>query len=607
MTTYVLGISAFYHDSSAVLLKDGIIIAAAQEERFTRNKFENSFPFNAIDFCLNFENISLNHINAVGFYEDHHIKFDRIFNTFLTHHNGLIKGLKSLKKWVDTKFFTEKVIMKNLNGYTGPLYFSQHHMSHAISAFFPSPYEEATILIIDGVGEWSCTTIAHGIKNDIKLVAEQRFPHSIGLLYSSFTQYLGFKVDSGEYKVMGLAPYGKPKYVNQIKKHIVSFNAKGEIKLHLEKFDFLNGNKMINKKFEKVFGMPRLIEGEKLEQFHMDIAKSIQIVIEEIIHNVVSYAIELTSCKNLVMAGGVALNCVNNGKLLKSGLIDKLWVQPCSGDGGGALGAALATHTNIFNSKRKINNSDSQNGSYLGPSFSSQQIKEVLDGHNFCYSIYQSDKMASEMAKQLSSGKVIGLFQGRMEYGPRALGARSIVADPRCRDMQSRLNLKIKFRESFRPFAPMILEESYKDWFEDLGEVSPYMLLTTKVSKTKLINLDAKEKSKSGFTKLQSIRSLIPAVTHVDDSARVQTISKDRNKFVYDLLKAFKDQTGCPILINTSFNIRGEPIVCSPLDALKCFMNTNMDILVIENYLLIKNDQCEQLVDNNFKDYLKNG
>ena len=607
MSIYILGISSFYHDSSAVLLKDGEIIAAAQEERFSREKFDNSFPTNAIDYCLSFEGISLSQINAVGFYEDHHIKFDRIYNTFLSNPNNFFKGLRRLKKWVNTKFFTEKLLMKNLTGYEGPLYFSQHHMSHAISAFFPSPYEEATILVIDGVGEWSCTTIAHGKENKIKLIAEQRFPHSIGFLYSSFTQYLGFKVDSGEYKLMGLAPYGEPKFVDQIKSNIVSFDSKGQIKLSLEKFDFLNGTKMINQKFEKVFGRPRLKEGEEIEQFHMDIAKSIQVVIEEIIYNVASYAVELTSCRNLVMAGGVALNCVNNGKLLKSDLIDKLWVQPCSGDAGGALGAALATYASVFDPSRKININDSQNGSYLGPSFSMESIREILDAYQFTFVEYERNNLATELAKQLALGKVLGLFQGRMEYGPRALGARSIIADPRDQKMQSRLNLKIKFRESFRPFAPIVLKDSYKEWFEDVGEGSPYMLLTTKVLKSKLVDLSITAKSKSGFDKLKTNRSHIPAVTHVDDSARVQTISKERNGFVYDLLKSFEKETGCPILINTSFNIRGEPIVCNPLDALKCFMNTNMDILVLENYLLIKNEQKGQLVDENFKDYLKNG
>jgi carbamoyltransferase len=607
MSTYVLGISAFYHDSSAVLLKNGEIIAAAQEERFSREKFDNSFPINAIDYCLSFEGISLDQINAIGFYEDHHIKFDRIYNTFLTNPYNFFKGLSKLKKWINTKFFTEKLLMKHLSGYKGPLYFSQHHMSHAISAFFPSPYDEATILIIDGVGEWSCTTIAHGENNNIKLIAEQRFPHSIGFLYSSFTQYLGFKVDSGEYKLMGLAPYGEPKFVDKIKKNIVSFDSKGQIKLSLEKFDFLNGDKMINQNFENIFGRPQLIEGEEIEQFHMDIAKSIQVVIEEIIYNVTSYAVELTSCRNLVMAGGVALNCVNNGKLLKSCLIDKLWVQPCSGDGGGALGAALATYASVFDSSRKININDSQNGSYLGPSFSMDDIKDLLDGYKFIYVKYESANLANELAKQLALGKVVGLFQGRMEYGPRALGARSIIADPRDQKMQSRLNLKIKFRESFRPFAPIVLEESYKEWFENVGEGSPYMLLTTKVLKSKLVDLSNSEKSKSGFDKLHANRSSIPAVTHVDDSARIQTISKERNNFVYDLLKSFEKETGCPVLINTSFNIRGEPIVCSPSDALRCFMNTNMDILALENYLLIKSEQAGQLVDDNFKDYLKNG
>ena len=607
MSIYVLGISAFYHDSSAVLLKDGEIVAAAQEERFTRQKFENSFPVNAIDYCLNFEEININEINAVGFYEDHHIKFDRIYSTFLTSHVNLFSGLLRIKKWINTKFFTEKILKKHLDGYDGPLYFSQHHMSHAISAFFPSPFEEATILIIDGVGEWACTTIAKGKNNKIKLIAEQRFPHSVGFLYSSFTQYLGFKVDSGEYKLMGLAPYGEPRFVEEIKNHIVSFDSKGQIQLSLDKFDFLNGNKMINHKFENVFGRPRLLEGEKIEQFHMDIAKSIQVVTEEIIFNITSYAIELTSCRNLVMAGGVALNCVNNGKILKSGLIDKLWVQPCSGDGGGALGAALATYSSIFDSNRTFNANDSQKGSYLGPSFSDENIQAVLDAYKFKYIKLNKKNISNQIAIKLAKGNIIGLFQGRMEYGPRALGSRSIIADPRDQKMQSRLNLKIKFRESFRPFAPIVLEESYKEWFEDVGEGSPYMLLTTKVSKTKLIDLKNEKDSKTGFDKLQVKRSLIPAVTHVDDSARVQTISKERNGFVYDLLKSFEKETGCPVLINTSFNIRGEPIVCSPLDALKCFMNTNMDMLVLENYLLIKNEQDGQLIDENFKDYLKNG
>ena len=595
MSIYILGISSFYHDSSAVLLKDGEIIAAAQEERFSREKFDNSFPTNAIDYCLSFEGISLSQINAVGFYEDHHIKFDRIYNTFLSNPNNFFKGLRRLKKWVNTKFFTEKLLMKNLTGYEGPLYFSQHHMSHAISAFFPSPYEEATILVIDGVGEWSCTTIAHGKENKIKLIAEQRFPHSIGFLYSSFTQYLGFKVDSGEYKLMGLAPYGEPKFVDQIKSNIVSFDSKGQIKLSLEKFDFLNGTKMINQKFEKVFGRPRLKEGEEIEQFHMDIAKSIQVVIEEIIYNVASYAVELTSCRNLVMAGGVALNCVNNGKLLKSDLIDKLWVQPCSGDAGGALGAALATYASVFDPSRKININDSQNGSYLGPSFSMESIREILDAYQFTFVEYERNNLATELAKQLALGKVLGLFQGRMEYGPRALGARSIIADPRDQKMQSRLNLKIKFRESFRPFAPSILSDHHNEWFDSVNQ-NPYMSF---VSKTKDFEIDEKKKF-NGFESLNHIKSKIKAVTHLDGTARVQSVFKELNPKFYKLIENFYKITGVPLLINTSFNVRGEPIVETPKHAIKCFLGTDMDYLVIENFVIDKKRQKKNLITKNY-------
>lgn len=605
---YTLGISSFYHDSSAVILKGDKIIAAVQEERFTRNKFEKSFPKNSVDYCLKEAGITLNDVNSVAFYEDPSLKWDRIFTTYKHFQTSPFKGLGKLKTWLDTKLRIEDAIYhQHLKGYKGEILFSQHHLSHAASAFYPSPFEEATILIIDGIGEWSCTTIAHGKGNDINLVAEQRFPHSIGFLYSAFTQYLGFKVDNGEYKVMGLAPYGEPIYADKIFKEVAKVDDTGALELDLNLFDFMTGSQMINKNFENVFGQPRRGKDERLEKFHFDMAASIQEVVEVIIQKIVKHAVSLTGDRKLVMAGGVALNCVSNGKLLREGLVDELWVQPCSGDAGGALGAALLTAYQEHGLPRTANPEDSQFGSYLGPKFSDEEILKTLEAYDFKYTKYEtSEELLDQVTDKIVNGNVIGLFQGRMEYGPRALGARSIIADPRNRSMQETLNLKIKFRESFRPFAPIVLQSRTLDWFEKL-QSSPYMLMTTQVRDDKLFKISDEDKKKTGIDLLSVIRSEVPAITHVNESARLQTITKERNGIVNDLLETFEKKTGCPILINTSFNIRGEPIVCTPYDALQCFMNTNMDVLVLENFVLEKKNQGKQLVRKEFMNYLNNG
>ena len=606
-SVYTLGISSFYHDSSAVILQNDNIIAAAQEERFTRKKFEKSFPKYSVDFCLKEAGITLDEVHSVAFYEDPLLKWDRLFTTYKHFQPHPFKGLSKLTKWLDHKLKVEdQIFHQYLKGFKGDILFSQHNLSHAASAFYPSPFEEATILIIDGIGEWSCTTIAYGKNKKIELLAEQRFPHSIGFLYSSFTQYLGFKVDNGEYKVMGLAPYGKPIYSDKILSEVARVNEEGELDLNLELFDFMTGSQMINTKFEEVFEQPRRKQEEKLEQFHFDMAASIQEVVEIIIQKIAKYAVELTGNRKLVMAGGVALNCVSNGKLLRESIVDELWIQPCSGDAGGALGAALVAAYQEHGLERVVSKEDSQKGSYLGPRFSDEEIQKTLEAFDFSYDKYETSELIDQVTDRIIDGKVIGFFHGRMEYGPRALGARSIIADPRNREMQEVLNLKIKFRESFRPFAPIVLESATLNWFEKLKS-SPYMLLTTQVKQEKLFDISEEDRQKTGTDLLSVARSEVPAITHVNESARLQTITKERNGIVFDLLSSFEKKTGCPILINTSFNIRGEPIVCTPYDALQCFMNTNMDVLVLENFILSKEKQGKQLIKKEFMDYLNNG
>lgn len=605
----ILGISCFYHDSSATLCKGNEIVAAAQEERFTRKKFENSFPSHAIDYCLKEAKIEIKDLDLVVFYEDPEIKWDRVFLTYLNF-GRLLRGFSKIRDWVNQKSRVEFALKSNLGpSFKGKIIFSRHHLSHAASAFYPSPFERAAILTVDGVGEWASTSISVGNGNEIKMLKEQRFPHSLGFLYSAFTQYLGFKVDSGEYKVMGLAPYGQAVFCEKIKNELIELNDDGSLKLNLKYFDFLGGSRMINEKFEEFFGRPARNSEDDLTDFHFNLAKSIQVIAEESIEKMARYALQITGEQNLVLAGGVALNCVANGKLLSKGIVKNLWIQPCSGDGGGSLGAALIGAYKYFKLPRKSleNFEDHQKGSYLGPKFESLEIEKVLSAFNFTYKKFDDLKGSIDLiADKIAQGSVAGFFQGRMEFGPRALGARSIIADPRNRDMQKKLNLKIKFRESFRPFAPIVMEEKVKEWFQLDGQ-SPYMLLTTQIKDEVCFEISDEEKNYQGINKLDVVRSEIPAVTHVDYSGRVQTVSAVRNGAVYDLVKSFYEKTNCPVLINTSFNVRGEPIVCTPFDALKCFMNTNMDFLMIENFVLDKKDQKGQLVDPEFLEYIQEG
>lgn len=598
----ILGLSCFYHDASAAILCGDEIIAAAQEERFTRKKFDNRFPVHALNFCLEEAGIKADSINCIAFYEEPYLKLNRLFETQTSFSPLRIgRNTKRIEKWVNEKLFVEEHIMRVLPEFKGEVCFFSHHASHAASAFYPSPFSSAAILTVDGVGEWSCASIGRGDGNKMQVLMEQRFPHSVGLLYSAFTQYIGFKVDSGEYKLMGLAPYGDPVYIETIKKHLVKINDDGSIELNTKYFDFMTGNRMTNERFHGLFkGRPRK-PSEPITQKEMDIACSVQRVTEEILLKMAAHAVKVTDIRTLCLAGGVTLNCVANGKIMRSGLIDKLWVQPAAGDAGGALGAAFLCAYERYGLERKVNGiEDKQKSSLLGPRFGDDEIKKLLDSYGFMYRKVDLPLWSEQIASMLSEGKVVGLFHGRMEYGPRALGDRSILGDPRDKDMQRRMNLKIKFRESFRPFAPIVLEERAKEWFS-LDTDSPYMLLTTDVKPSKRKNLSKEEETLWGIDKLNTPRSDIPAVTHVDYSARVQTVDRDSNERVYDLLRAFERLTGCPVLINTSFNIRGEPIVCTPFDALRCFMNTNIDVLVIEDYIIKKEDQGCLLKDASFQ------
>ena len=602
----ILGISAFYHDSAAALLIDGKIIAAAQEERFTRKKHDSSYPYNSVKYVLSEAKLELNQIDQIVFYEKPFLKFERLLETYLAFApKGFTTFLMSMPLWLREKLFQKNLIYEQLKrndkkfNNIEKISFSEHHFSHAASAFYPSPFSEAVVLTLDGVGEWATSTLAIGKDNKISMKKEIYFPHSLGLLYSAFTYYTGFKVNSGEYKVMGLAPYGEPKYTDKILSELVDVKEDGSFRLNMKYFNFATGLTMTNEKFSKLFGQKvKDPKKEPLTQFHMDIASSIQDVVEKIVLKLVISIQKETKIKNLCLAGGVALNCVANGKILKNKIFENMWIQPASGDAGGSLGAALAFWHQELSKPRKISKSnDSMSGSYLGPHFNNNVIEKNLNELGAKFSKHESDSLIYKIANELKDGKIVGWFQGRMEFGPRALGCRSIVADPRSEKMQRDLNLKIKFRESFRPFAPSILRDDLNDWFE-LNCDSPYMLLVADVRKN--IQIKEKENSKNlfGIERLNLKRSSIPAVTHVDYSARIQTVHKETNPKYYSLLKKFKALTKCPILVNTSFNIRGEPIVCSVADAFKCFMGTELDILVCEDFILQKKDQDKNLLKN---------
>jgi len=594
---YILGISAYYHDSAVALILNGEIIYAAQEERFSRIKHDSRFPINALNAALKTARISIEDIDVVAYFEDPTLKANRIFNTYVDNFPAETDQFISAFQSVAISKKRIKKDLFNFSGYRGIVHFGNHHLSHAASAFFPSSLQEAAILTMDGTGEWATSTISRGQGNKIELLAEKRFPHSLGLLYSSFTKYCGFKVNSGEYKLMGLAPYGTPKYLNLIKNNLAFHDGFGSIKLDMSYFDFQLGVRMTNSKFDQLLGRKAATSEESTQQFYMDVAASIQDFTEEVIIGAARYAKELTNSKSLCMAGGVALNCVANGKILEAGIFDNLWIQPAAGDAGGALGAALNFWYQELQKPRfaESHKGDLQNGSYLGNEYSDSEIKNYLVdiGANFEYFDKQSS-LISTVAQLISEEKVIGWFQGRSEYGPRALGNRSILGDPRSDETQTKMNLKIKFRESFRPFAPAVKVDKAKEWFV-VGDSyeSPYMLLVAKVAEKKLFNVDQAELT--GLDRLKLRRSQIPAVTHVDNSARLQTVDRKTNQSFYNLLDAFERITGVPILVNTSFNVRGEPIVESPKDAYVCFMRTNIDYLCIGNFLLRKVDQPEML------------
>ena len=606
--TFVLGISAFYHDSAAAIINNGKIISAAQEERFTRKKHDSGYPYNAVEFVLNNSNLKLSDVESIVFYEKPFLKFERLLETYVANApKGFLQFSKAMPSWLREKLFQKNLLINYLKehdksfGNSKKIFFSEHHLSHAASAFYPSPFDEAIILTADGVGEWATTTVAVGKNNKLEIKKEIHFPHSLGLLYSAFTYYIGFKVNSGEYKLMGLAPYGKPKYVNLIYDKLIDVKDDGSFRLNQEYFNYSTGLTMINKKFNNIFGKkPRDGKKEKITVFHMDIASSIQKVTEDIMLKICKSLKNEYKINNLCLAGGVALNCVANGKILKEKIFKNIWIQPASGDAGGSLGAALAYWYNELNQIRESSDKDLMSGSYLGPSYTDEQIQQSLDKIGAKYKLFDEKSLIDKTAHDLSKGNVIGWFQGKMEFGPRALGARSILGDPRSSSMQKNLNLKVKFRESFRPFAPSILFEDLQDWF-DIKEPSPYMLLVSEIKKNKQIEMTEYEKKLFGIEKLSIKRSEIPAVTHVDYSARIQTVHKETNKKYYYLIKRFKEITNCPLIVNTSFNVRGEPIVNSPEDAFNCFMGTELDNLAIGNYYLTKSHQ-DQSFKKDYKD-----
>ena len=603
---YILGISAFYHDSAACLIKDGEIIAAAQEERFSRKKHDSSFPFFAIQYCLKESEIDAEKIDNVVFYEKPFMKFERLLETYLAF---APRGFKSFSKampiWIKDKLFQKSALVKDLEKILGKnvnwrerLIFSEHHLSHAASAFYPSPFKSAAVLTLDGVGEWTTTSVAIGKGRDLKVIKEIHFPHSLGLLYSAFTFYTGFKVNSGEYKVMGLAPYGEPRYTNLIKEHLISISEDGSFTLDMSFFDYATGLTMTNKKFDDLFGGPPRTSETNITQREMDLAASVQKVTEEVVTKIAKNLAIETGERNLCLAGGVALNCVANGIIHREKIFDNIWVQPAAGDAGGALGAALSAWYLHHRKDRKVSiKRDGMQGAYLGPEFSDIEIEKEL---KLCGAIFKKCtklELIEDVATALTEEKAIGWMQGRMEFGPRALGGRSIIADPRSPKMQKQLNLKVKYRESFRPFAPSILREDVADWFE-LDIDSSYMLLVANVNKDKRKEMTESEVALFGIEKLNVPRSVVPAITHVDYSARIQTVHSDTNPLYYAVISKFKEKTNCPLIVNTSFNVRGEPIICTPKDAFKCFMGTELDILAIGNYLLIKDEQDNSLKEN---------
>jgi len=603
---YILGISAFYHDSAACLIKDGEIIAAAQEERFTRKKHDSSFPKNAIQYCLNEGKISYEELDNVVFYEKPFLKFERLLETYLAFApRGFFSFIKSIPLWVKDKLFQKSSLISSLEKTLGKntdwkskLLFSEHHLSHAASAYYPSPYQKAAVLTMDGVGEWTTTSLAVANGNELEVIKEIKFPHSLGLLYSAFTYYIGFKVNSGEYKVMGLAPYGSPKYADLIKEKLINISSDGSFQLNMEYFNFATGLTMTNKKFDKLFGAPARISESELTQREMDLAASIQKVTEDIVVKLAKNISIETGEKNLCLAGGVALNCVVNGILLRTKIFDNIWIQPASGDAGGALGAALSVwHLHYKNKKKTISARDAMKGSYLGPEYSDKEIEAELIKCGAIFKKLSEKDLIQETCNALIDEKAIGWMQGRMEFGPRALGGRSILADPRSPKMQKQLNLKVKYRESFRPFAPSVLGENVEEWFNHNTD-SPYMLLVADIKEEKQKTMTEKEKSLFGIDKLNIPRSTVPAITHVDYSARIQTVHADTNPKYHALITKFKDLSGCPIVVNTSFNVRGEPIICSPSDAFNCFMGTDLDVLAIGSFLLLKKDQNDNLKRN---------
>tara|TARA_Y100000590_G_scaffold470064_1_gene661737 strand:- start:13919 stop:15754 length:1836 start_codon:yes stop_codon:yes gene_type:complete len=600
----ILGISAFYHDSAAALLIDGKIVAAAQEERFTRIKHDSSYPVNAINFVLNYSNLKLSDISQIIFFEKPFLKFERLLETYVAvAPRGFRSFIKSMPLWLKYKLFQKNYLYKKLKLHDekfknkDKIFFSEHHLSHAASAFFPSPFNEAIVLTADGVGEWATTTVAIGKGNKLDIKKEIHFPHSLGLLYSAFTYYLGFKVNSGEYKLMGLAPYGNPIYAEKINS-IIDVKEDGSFRLDQDYFNYTTGLTMTSEKFHKLFGeKPRNPKHENLKQFHMDIASSIQNVTEVIMIKIIKSLKKEYLLDNLCLAGGVALNCVANGKILKEKIFNKIWIQPAAGDAGGSIGAALALWHIDQQNPREVSTNDDMNGSYLGPEYNQKAIEKDLKKNGAVYELLSEEEIIEKAAKDLANCKAIGWFQGRMEFGPRALGSRSIVADPRSPSMQKNLNLKVKFRESFRPFAPSILEEDLQEWFK-LSEKSPYMLIVADINDNKSIKMTNEEEKYFGIEKLNVKRSEVPAITHVDYSARIQTVNKKTNPIYHKLISKFKDKTGCPILVNTSFNVRGEPIVNTPEDAFKCFMGTNLDILVLGNFYLDKKQQEVNIIKN---------
>ena len=623
MVTRILGISAYYHDSAACLVEDGRIVAAAQEERFTRKKHDANFPTRAVDYCLREGGITVKEVDLVGFYEKPLVKFDRLLETYTAYApKGWRSYLTALPIWLSEKLWMSDDIRERLEGYEGEVLFGEHHESHAASAFYPSPFEQSAIVTMDGVGEWATSSIGVGRGHDLEIFRELRFPHSLGLLYSAFTYYTGFKVNSGEYKVMGLAPYGQPTFVKTIKDHLLDIRDDGSLWMNMEYFTYPHGLTMTGGLFDELFGGPPRKPESKLTQREMDLARSVQDITEEAMLKMTAFAHRETGMRDLCLAGGVALNCVGNGRLLREGPFEQIWIQPAAGDAGGALGVAMSLWHRYLDKprvsceaagtweragastgpgpRRTPKYADAMQGSFLGPRASESAVKAFLEGNAYPARRFEPAALAEHVAALLAEEKVVGLVQGRMEFGPRALGGRSIIGDARSPKMQSVMNLKIKFRESFRPFAPAVLREHVAEWFE-MDTDSPYMLLVADVQLSKRLAVPTEASTLWGIEKLNVPRSMVPAITHVDYSARVQTVRRETNPLYYDIIEAFYRRTGCPVIVNTSFNVRGEPIVCSPEDAFRCFMRTNMDALVLESYVLVKSEQTPIAEDESWK------